>query len=238
MLARAIQKVGHTLYIRAVAVKGSRLVDLNGAVNQLYYTSSKISPQTDTRVVLSDFRDLYAAGCDVRRVSALPTSRKLDAVLTDCSFGTFSDSFLSEMPNNREVLRPDGDVSFDDVECGNEQQGLFDNQAKPDGLYKNVVLGGTFDRLHTGHKMLLSAAILRCQECLTVGVTSGPMIETKKLWELIEPCETRMERLREFLMDVEPRLQYNIVPITDPFGPTAHEPDLQVILPKNPDQNV
>jgi hypothetical protein len=36
--------------------------------------------------------------------------------------------------------------------------------------YPNVCLGGTFDRLHGGHKLLLTAAALVCTKRLTVGV--------------------------------------------------------------------
>lgn len=42
--------------------------------------------------------------------------------------------------------------------------------------YKSVVLGGTFDRLHIGHKILLSEAALRAQKRLVVGVTDVNMI--------------------------------------------------------------
>lgn len=42
--------------------------------------------------------------------------------------------------------------------------------------FNNVVLGGTFDRLHIGHKILLSEAALRAQKRLVVGVTDVNMI--------------------------------------------------------------
>lgn len=50
-----------------------------------------------------------------------------------------------------------------------------------DGLkiYPNVVLGGTFDRLHVGHKILLTEAVVRCGRKLTVGVTDHSMIHGK-----------------------------------------------------------
>ena len=46
-------------------------------------------------------------------------------------------------------------------------------------VHNGVVLGGTFDRLHTGHKILLSEAALICARKLTVGVTDGKMNECK-----------------------------------------------------------
>lgn len=41
--------------------------------------------------------------------------------------------------------------------------------------YDFVALGGTFDRLHIGHKILLSEGCLLCDKALTVGVTDGDM---------------------------------------------------------------
>ncbi len=41
--------------------------------------------------------------------------------------------------------------------------------------YDHIVLGGTFDRLHTGHKILLAEACVMCEQELTVGVTDGDM---------------------------------------------------------------
>lgn len=51
---------------------------------------------------------------------------------------------------------------------------IDDNEIK----HNNVVLGGTFDRLHVGHKILLSEAALRAQKRLVVGVTDVNMIKS------------------------------------------------------------
>lgn len=41
----------------------------------------------------------------------------------------------------------------------------------------NVVLGGTFDRLHMGHKLLLTEAVIRARKRLVVGVTDVNMVK-------------------------------------------------------------
>ncbi|XP_076348634.1 bifunctional Phosphopantetheine adenylyltransferase - Dephospho-CoA kinase isoform X2 [Tachypleus tridentatus] len=97
-------------------------------------------------------------------------------------------------------------------------------------VYKKVVIGGTFDRLHNGHKVLLSQAALICSNELIVGITDGEMIQKKKLWELIEPIEKRMTNLRNFLEEIDPTLSYQIVPIYDPFGPSTEDPLIECIV--------
>jgi phosphopantetheine adenylyltransferase len=46
-------------------------------------------------------------------------------------------------------------------------------------MYENVVLRGTFDRLHAGHKILLSEAVLRCTRKIIVGVADTGMLKCK-----------------------------------------------------------
>lgn len=44
--------------------------------------------------------------------------------------------------------------------------------------YNDVVLGGTFDRIHVGHKILMSEACLRARNRVVVGVTDVNMIKS------------------------------------------------------------
>ena len=97
-------------------------------------------------------------------------------------------------------------------------------------VYEKVVIGGTFDHLHAGHKLLLSNAILRCSQCLTIGLTRQEMLQKKHLAHLIQPLSLREEILREFCQQVNPFIHYDIVPISDPFGPSIVDAELQAIV--------
>lgn len=50
----------------------------------------------------------------------------------------------------------------------------------------------------------------------------------KKLRELILPVQQRIDDVREFLLDIDSTLEYDVVPIQDLYGPTRWDPDLDV----------
>lgn len=52
----------------------------------------------------------------------------------------------------------------------------------------------------------------------------------KKLPELILPVERRIKEVTNFLLDIDPSLVYEVVPIADPFGPTKSDPNLDMIV--------
>lgn len=98
----------------------------------------------------------------------------------------------------------------------------------------SVVLGGTFDHLHAGHKRLLTAAAAVMQEggALTIGVTSDKYLakKSKSFQELIEPVQVRIARVREFLDFIRPGHDAAIVPIDDAAGPTITDPSFEAIV--------
>lgn len=57
-----------------------------------------------------------------------------------------------------------------------------------------------------------------------------PLCAGKVLKELIEPYSLRVQRLQEFLRDIKPSLQVEIVPLDDPFGVSVADPLLQCIV--------
>jgi phosphopantetheine adenylyltransferase len=68
-----------------------------------------------------------------------------------------------------------------------------------------VIVGGTFDHLHIGHKLLLTATALALdhrrdgQRSLVVGITGDEMLVNKKFAEYLESWEERWQRTAAFL---------------------------------------
>lgn len=87
---------------------------------------------------------------------------KVDLILVDQNEYQSADNVLSSLK-----------LKFEGPES------LLDESEKK---YNTVVLGGTFDRLHVGHKILLSEAALRATKKLVVGVTDVNMITCE--WQI------------------------------------------------------
>lgn len=150
-----------------------------------------------------------------------------------------TDDLVSKIYLNSANLCPKLDVR---LMVGDLTEGKIDNyeligEEKPAGKcdridrkYKKVVLGGTFDRLHNGHKVLLNKAAELASEGIVVGVTDKEMIAKKSLFEMIEPVEFRINRVVDFVEDISGQAKCLAEPITDPFGPSTRISDLEAIV--------
>ncbi|KAI0473509.1 pantetheine-phosphate adenylyltransferase-like protein [Xylariaceae sp. FL0804] len=83
--------------------------------------------------------------------------------------------------------------------------------SSPTKLHHTVCLGGTFDHLHPGHKLLLTAAVLLLNvpergtpdPCrFIVGVTGDELLKRKKYAEFVQSWDERATNIIEFLSSV------------------------------------
>jgi cytidyltransferase-like protein len=96
--------------------------------------------------------------------------------------------------------------------------------------YRYAAVGGTFDHLHNGHKLLLSAAAAVARERLVVGVTDESMLRKKQYAEYIESFETRARGVVDFLRVINPDLAVEISRLTGPLGTAATEAELDCLV--------
>ena len=96
--------------------------------------------------------------------------------------------------------------------------------------YNDVVLGGTFDNIHDGHRLLLTQSALLARRRILVGMSSGPLLASKILPELIKPIDVRVSDVEAYLRDVKPWIKHEVVPITDVYGPTAWDEELECLV--------
>jgi len=85
--------------------------------------------------------------------------------------------------------------------------------------FRNVAVGGTFDRLHAGHRLLLGATALVATENIFVGITSDKLLAKKKAPELLETYEQREAAALEYMKQVNPWVNLSSSPLTDPNIP-------------------
>lgn len=83
--------------------------------------------------------------------------------------------------------------------------------------YQTIGLGGTFDRLHHGHKSFLDFATTLGNE-LMIGLTDSKLTQDKPLAHLIESYQVRKRALAVYCQ--RQGYKFNILKIKDIYGPT------------------
>eukprot|EP00002_Diphylleia_rotans_P017618 TRINITY_DN3418_c0_g1_i2.p1 TRINITY_DN3418_c0_g1~~TRINITY_DN3418_c0_g1_i2.p1 ORF type:complete len:260 (+),score=45.13 TRINITY_DN3418_c0_g1_i2:59-838(+) len=170
-------------------------------------------------------------------VSVLPVSRHYDAVesVGDELYVISPSQLSSEVDLIRKHrANRNLDTKVDEIDSPKESTIMFQS-GTCDGwgnwqTYKNVALGGTFDHLHSGHKLLLTAAAAVCSARLVIGISDDGLLKAKKYSEFLEPWGHRSASVSQFLGTIKPGLELELVPINDPFGPTIVDPSLEALV--------
>ncbi|RNF27285.1 pantetheine-phosphate adenylyltransferase [Trypanosoma conorhini] len=97
-------------------------------------------------------------------------------------------------------------------------------------LYTYVALGGTFDHLHAGHKLLLTTALFYATTSLRVGITLEVMLARKQYGSYIESFEARRDAVTEFLHSVRTDIELRVVGITEPSGGTNRDAEVEALV--------
>lgn len=233
VLEEAATVVSNTLYVHIQPSSSSQSFkiqnvpcskDFRFLMTQLYSSSASLCSNLDVRIILNHVTNLQ-----VERNLKFDFKRPCDIVLIDNqfianAFQNKSESFASLM---KDGLKGPAEIHTLSIPADRQTSMIEDDKVES---FDNVVLGGTFDRLHAGHKIMLSEGCFLAERQITVGVTDENMNQKKTLCELITPTEKRIEGVVDFLQDIKPCIEHKVVAINDMFGPTISDPDLQFIV--------
>ncbi len=86
--------------------------------------------------------------------------------------------------------------------------------------FRRVIVAGTFDHLHEGHKILLRTSAKLGEELL-VCLADGPLLLGKRFREKIQTYEERKRKVEEFLNSLA--INFSVIKIQDPIGPAGSD---------------
>lgn len=203
---------------------------LKSIINLFYQSSIKINPNVNVTCLLHNL------GKPVVTIKQpIVSNIDYELILTDTDINSGNDDKVIDfLKINLPNLKPNqAKFHLITLNTNSQENKLDDSNTDNDlifknNLYSNSIVGGTFDRLHVGHKIMLSESALLTKNRLLIGVTTDALLVRKKLTELIQDIDTRCNNVRGFLNLIEPSLELNVVPISDPFGPSIVEKDYQV----------
>ncbi|KAI8148273.1 hypothetical protein BJV82DRAFT_642465 [Fennellomyces sp. T-0311] len=213
--------LGITIYLLGTALVGKWYIhdgqwhDLQSVLCSLYVTQSNVAyaanaPLFNCTVVIDEWCN-YSVGLEPELTLAFVAEKDVSQV------DTWNQQRSEKLRVHTLALE--------------QQQQETEATASDEGqVFDRVAVGGTFDHIHAGHKILLTMTALLASKSIVVGVTDDSMLKSKKHREYIASTQERIANVIEFLGTVRRGLVYDVVPISDPFGPTITDPSIQALV--------
>lgn len=200
-------------------------IDLIHTLPYIYKTANSINPHLDVRILNPvDYSTRYR----LRHHPSLIITNLLVEADSDATSSKVSEYLKFKFHDNFDQLPVkyiDGNV--DELDQASQETVTTNRNNE---TYNNVAVGGTFDGIHVGHKLLFNEATMRCNKTLVVGVTSNNMLKSKILWELIAPVYDRIKLVENFLSEIDPNITIEVVPMYDIYGPTIEREQLHYLV--------
>ena len=92
--------------------------------------------------------------------------------------------------------------------------------------FRCCLVGGTFDRLHAGHRLLLDAAS-KDAEAIEIHITSDSMAEEKS--PFVQPFDERMNELHNWAETISD-CKVSVHQLNDTYGPARHHTTADAIV--------
>lgn len=96
-------------------------------------------------------------------------------------------------------------------------------------LFHEVAVGGTFDALHRGHKILLRTAF-RAGDKVLVGLSRNGFVRRLRKGHPVDPYPRRRRALALFLRKEGLLERGRIIPLDDPYGPTINDSTIDALV--------
>jgi pantetheine-phosphate adenylyltransferase len=95
--------------------------------------------------------------------------------------------------------------------------------------FKEVAIGGTFDVLHRGHKILLRTAF-RAGDHVLIGLSRNGFVRQLVKNHRVDSYPKRKRELISFLKKEKLLDRAKIIPLDDPYGPTINNSTIHALV--------
>jgi len=95
--------------------------------------------------------------------------------------------------------------------------------------FRKVAVGGTFDELHKGHRVLLVKAF-EIGENVLIGLCTDDFVKKMVKPHITAPYEARLKELQTFLKKFELSNKAEIIPLKNPYGNTITDKCIEALV--------
>lgn len=117
------------------------------------------------------------------------------------------------------------------LEAPEEKKLEYQKEHKHEKAFEVVAVGGTFDHIHDGHKILLSMTYFLAKTKIIIGITGSGLLTKKMYPSMLESFPERQAKTIEFLRLIMSSSKiFEIYEINDVCGPTGWVSNIQALV--------